>query len=367
MKFECIHNHLLLAVEQVAKARSKNTQHLILQDIFISLSDHQLTLRATNLEITCEKTIPVKGIQNGTCLVSGDILVKAIQGFKSKKTVTTCEVIEGVFLLSSENDVIEIKINNKEDFPTLPKQGDEIVSIDQKTLSLLFREVLFCAAQTDIKPEIATVYIYNKDGFLISVATDVYRLAEKRIKYDIESDIYLLIPQKHIMEMLSIFESEEGDEEGGIVLYKNENIITLIKNTITISMHILSGQFPDYRQLFPKEFTTTVQVKKEDLIQALQVTSLFTENYSPLSCQINKNTLVLHTKNEKTGKATQTIQVTTEGEEIAAYYNNKYFLDVFPHLEGKDITLGFTVATRPIVIQSKESNSFTYLLMPVNR
>ena len=106
---------------------------------------------------------------------------------------------------------------------------------------------------------------------------------------------------------------------------------------------------------------------KEDLTKALTATSLFTENYSPLNCQIENKTLILQTKNEVIGSATQIINIQQEGPDTQANYNNRYFLDVIPHLTGKNITLSFTTPNKPVVLKSVEDTSFIYLLMPVNR
>jgi DNA polymerase-3 subunit beta len=152
-----------------------------------------------------------------------------------------------------------------------------------------------------------------------------------------------------------------------VVISTQEHTITFTKNTLTISVHSIKGQFPDYRQLFPKQYTTEVLIEKEALVKALSTTSLFIENYTPLSCQVHENTLTLLSKNETFGSATQVLDITKEGEGIQTHYNNRYFLDVFPHLQNGLVTLSFTVFNRPVVIRNKEDTSFLYLLMPVNR
>jgi DNA polymerase III sliding clamp (beta) subunit (PCNA family) len=92
-------------------------------------------------------------------------------------------VIDGVFCITTEKGVIEIKTNPYEDFPTLPKQGDQIGGIAKVTLISLFKEVSFCSAKTDIKPEISSIFIYTKDQIqFMAVATDSFRLAEKTFR-----------------------------------------------------------------------------------------------------------------------------------------------------------------------------------------
>ena len=158
----------------------------------------------------------------------------------------------------SHRSVIEIKITPYEDFPTLPKQGITLGTLSKENLNTLLRDVSFCAATTEIKPEIASLYIYTKDDFIYAVATDSYRLAEKRIPNENGIECSLLIPQKHIGEILQIINEETQD----LILSINESILSISSANLTLSIHTITGQFPDYQQLFPKEFTTTIELSK---------------------------------------------------------------------------------------------------------
>jgi DNA polymerase-3 subunit beta len=365
MKFECKGTSLITVVTSVSKARSKQTSQNYLQDIHIELENHLLTLRATNLEISCEKSVSVKGIQNGKCIVKGDTLVKITQLLQKQDETLVCELIDGVFSIKKESGVIELKTTPYEDFPTLPTQGESLGVISNKILTSIIRDVSFCAATTEIKPEISSVYIYTENETTITaVATDSYRLAEKRSDLHKPLTLSILIPQKHIVDILSILSEELGD----ISLYKNESIITCISESgLTLCLHTVTGQFPDYKQLFPKAFTTNVLIQKEDLQKALNLTTYFTEDYSQVECIFANNIVTTHSKNESIGQATNTIQSKQEGDDTEAKYNNKFFLESLSHVTGKQIELYFTTPNRPVFIKGTEDATFTYLLMPLTR
>lgn len=363
MKFECKGEVFIKAVEQVSRARSKTQSQQSLLDIHLEVINHLLTLRATNLELFCEKSIPIKGLVNGACLLQGETLLRIISTFNSKDITLICEIIEGVFTITTEKGVIEIKTTPYEDFPTLPPQGDLIGSLPKESIDILLREVSFCSATTDIKPEISSIFIFTKDNLIYSVATDSYRLAEKTILNDKDLDFSFLIPQKHIGEILQIINDEEGD----IVLSKNQSILTLSGTTLTLSIHTITGHFPDYKQLFPKEYTTTVSVSKEELKKALLLTTFFNEQYSQVECIFTDNKCTVHSKSEKVGQVTHTIEAKKEGDDIEVKYNNKFFLDVLPHIQGDTLTCMFTTPNKPLFIQGKKDISFIYLLMPLNR
>lgn len=363
MKFECRGEVFIKAVQQVARARSKHQSQNYLQDVHLELDTHLLTVRATNLELFCEKSVAVKGIMNGKCILQGEAFLRILSTFQSLDTVLTCEVHEGVFSITTDKGVVEIKTTPYEDFPTLPHQGESIGDIQKEVLISLLKEVSFCAATTDIKPEIASIYLYSKDDLLYSVATDSYRLAEKTVVNETQLECSLLIPQKHIQDILQIIQEEEGK----CALSQNNGILTLSMEGLTLSIHTVTGQFPDYRQLFPKEFTTKVTMSKEELQKALTLTTFFNESYSQVECIFTDNKVTLHSKNEAIGQVTHTIHSTKEGEDIEVKYNNRYFLDVLPHIEGGTVVSSFTTPNRPMFIQGTQDIHFMYLLMPLNR
>jgi DNA polymerase III subunit beta len=363
MKFECKGEVFIKAVQQVSRARSKTQSQNYLQDIHIELDTHLLTLRATNLELFCEKSIPVKGMVNGNCLLQGETLLRIISTFQSKDMTLQCEIQDGVFTITTEKGLIEIKTTPYEDFPKLPQQGTVLGTLSKESLVMLLRDVSFCSAATEIKPEISSLYLYTKNDFMYAVATDSYRLAERAIPNERGLDFSVLLPQKHISEIIQIINEEEGD----LTLSKNGNIFSVASHNLTLSIHTITGHFPDYQQLFPKEFTTTITLSKEELQKALTLTTFFNEQYSQVECIFTDSKCTLHSKNETVGQVTHTISAKKEGEDIEAKYNNKYFLEVFPHIEGDTITCMFTTAMRPMFIRGTQDITFTYLLMPLNR
>jgi DNA polymerase-3 subunit beta len=363
MKFECKGEVFIKAAQQVAKARSKQQSKNYLQDIHLELDTHLLTIRATNLEIFCEKSISVKGFVNGKCLIQGETFLRILSSFQSLDVALSCEIVDGVFQVTTPKGVVEIKTTPYEDFPTLPSQGETLGSLSKEHLNALFKEVMFCAATTEIKPEIASVYVFSKDSLLYSVATDSYRLAEKTIPNETGIECSVLIPQKHIGDMLQIL----NEENGNISLSIHENIFSFSSDSLTLSVHTVTGHFPDYRQLFPAEFTTTITIRKDELQKALTLTTFFNEAYSKVECVFTDNKLTVHSKNESIGQVTHTIDAQKEGEDVEVTYNNRYFLDVIPHIQGQKIECRFTTTNRPMFIRSMEDVSFTYLLMPLNR
>lgn len=374
MKFEINSIKLFKIINQVGKARNKGTLNSYLNNIYIKSEDNNLIMRATNLELTCEKSVSMKGVVNGECLINGEVLVKISNYFSSIDTNIVCELIDEIFTISYLKNKIQLKTTKLEDFPNIPQSGKYLTSIKLKTYIDLIRSVSFCASTSEIKPEISSVYLYSKGNELFSVATDSFRLAEKKIIFkNNEEDINILISQKNINEKISILESlkdEEGGEDTEIELYSNENILTIQNTNTTLAIRSINGNFPDYRQLFPKEWTTKAEVNKTELRNTLNLSTVFVNNYSYIDLEVSseENIIKTNSKNDKIGVLDkEIIPKKITGDSVFASYNSNYFLEGLSHIGSEDVELYFTQSIRPMFIRDGQDESFTYLLMPLNK
>ena len=374
MKFEINSIKLFKAINQVGKARNKNNINQLLNNIYIKVEDNSLIMRATNLELTCEKSISIKGLVNGECLVNGEILTKISNYFSNIDTVISCELIDNNLNISYLKNKLQLKTIELDEFPKIPKAGNFLTTINLKTYINLIRSVSFCAATTEIKPEISSIYLYSKNNELFSVATDSFRLAEKKIIFNIntEEEINILISQKNINEKLSILEGLIESDEDTIDIFHNENILTIQKENTILAIRSINGNFPDYRQLFPKEFNTKIIVNKSEIKNILNLSTVFVNNYSYIDLEIDlENKLIKSkSKNDKIGsleKELNILEVELEGGNLEVSYNSNYFLDGISQINSEELELIFTTSNKPVFIKNSKDESFTYLLMPLNK
>lgn len=378
MKFEVNSIKISTLISQVLKARNKDSVNTYLNNVYINNEDNNLTIRATNLEITCEKTIQVKGVLNGKCLINGDILFKLANTLLNIDTNITFELeddnILNINYLKNNIKLKTTKIDGffVDDFPNLPKKGKEITKIKIDSYINLIKSVAFCASTTEIIPTLASIYLYSLNNELYSVATDSFRLVQKKIQFKIENDFSILISQKNINEKISILENlkEEYGNNSEITLYNNDNLLTVeIENTIIV-IRSISGSFPDYKQLFPKEFKTKIEINKNELKTSLNLSTIFVDSYSYIEMDINteEKTIKFNSKNDKIGILNREINPKNiEGDNTKVSYNSNYFLEGISNIDNENIELLLTESNRPLFIKNPKDESFVYLLMPLNK
>jgi DNA polymerase-3 subunit beta len=379
MKFYVTATAFTQAINSISKATSKSNSNPLLECIYIKAEEHSLTLRASNLEIIAEKNIPIKGEMNGSALLKASVFTKLINTFSKSAENLIIEKEGNVLRVSCADDIFELDILNEDSFPNLPSglegsENNKFLEISKTVFIDSIRSVSFAASTSEIKPEIASVYIYTKDNFLFTVATDSYRLAEKKIYIEgLVEDFSLIIPIKNIGMILSILEDVSDDNL--VFSPYSDGVIVSLKD-INIAIRTINGTFPDYKQLFPKSYIFKVNLNKSEITNALQLTTFIALNYAfcNIKSEKEKGILKITSKESNVGATKKSLKVEFEQEEkgenwddFEVNYNSNYFLDGLQKINNEKIKINFTTVARPAFISSPDDTSFVYLLMPLNR
>ena len=365
MKLECEIEKLKNAITQAERITGKNLTLPVLNSILLNASGKSLKIRATNLSLGIEIEIPAKIEKEGVIAVSGSVLVGIFSNILQNENVFLEEKDQNL-LIKTKKSQIKLKSQPNEDFPTIPKVSGDTFEIDAKKLMDGIKSVYYSSSVSDIKPEISSVYFYSKNDNLIFVSTDSFRLAEKKIKTKNKEEIQgILIPFKNIPEILRVF----GDFSGEIRIYFNKNQISFSSDNIYLTSRIIDGIFPDYTQIIPKEFKTECVVLKQDLLNALKLSNIFSDKFNQVNLVIKpKNKIFeLSSQNNEIGENKTYLEAVVSGEDVEVSFNYKYFIDCFQSINVDSVSIKLNQSSKPIVVSGATDNSFTYLIMPMNR
>jgi DNA polymerase-3 subunit beta len=365
MKLQCKTEQLKNAVSLAEKMTGKNLTLPTLHAILLIASGKSLKIRSTNLAVGIEIEIPAMVEQEGVVLIKGEVLSSVAGNIPPKHDVVLSLEQENL-KVSSEGSTTIIKCLPQEDFPTLPLVEGESFEIKGSVLQEGIRSVYFCAATTEIKPEIASIFIYTDQDSLVFVATDSFRLAEKRLKIKHLPEISkILIPYKSIPDILRVIDLFSGD----VKIVFNRNQLSISGGGVYFTTRLIDGAFPDYKMIIPKEEKTKVVVIKGELLSTLRLSTIFADKFFQVtfSVQPQQKQVLINSKNTDVGSSSSSIDAVVEGEPIEVSFNLKYFLDVFQALTVDSLSISFTEPNRPIIIKGVGDMAFLYLLMPTNR
>ncbi len=340
----------------------------VLGYVFITTQENSVCVRSTNLSLGIEEVIPGKIEEQGSCVISAQVLIDTL-GTLSPQSVLTFIHKDSVCIVRTESTESTIKTITAEDFPSLPLIADGSLSMTCTASDLIhaFKSVMYAASHSDIKPEISSLYFYTEGNDCVFVSTDSFRLAEKKIPcMNVKTDIPgSMIPIKNVQILHRILQ----DIDTTVDIFVTQSQIVFTTPTLYLVSRLVDGNYPDYRQIIPTETTTEITVLRQDFIHALQTVTLFSDKFTQMDMTIDSQTKTCTCFSEQAdvGRAQAVIQVQTTGESITLRYNARYLLDCLQVISSDSVTLECTTPQRPMIIRPTGEYDFMYLIMPLHR
>jgi DNA polymerase III subunit beta len=362
MKAECIREKLLHALTRADKVTGKNPSLAILSCVIIAAEGNQVVLKSTNLEVGLEVVIPAKVESDGIVAIQADILASFLSNTPQEKNVTL-EMIDNTLIATAGLQKATIKTFGYEDFPGIPNAGEDKVDVDVEDFFTGLQSVWYSASVSSIKPELSSVYVYNQGDNLVFVATDSFRLAEKRVKVKgIPLDFQLLIPFKNISDIVKAFEGVTGMVE----LSYNKNQLTLRTDSIYLASRLVDGIFPDYKKIIPNEHSTETTILKSDFVQALRMMRVFSDKFNQVSLSVSnqKSHCEFASKNSDVGEGNYTIKAKVVGDSVKLTFNHKYLIDCLSAIPAESLIMRFNGVGKALIVTGYHDDSFKYLVMP---
>jgi len=364
MKLVCDTTRLKDAVVAAERLTGKRTSLPVLKYILVIAGEQGVKLRATNLDIGVEIDIPARVTEEGVTAVPGDVLGNFLSCLSGEKNVTL-ELVRENILIASEKQSTIIKCAGYEDFPNIPVPEKGITfTIDGKQLIAGFRATAYSAALSDIKPEFASIMLGIDGGHLVFAASDSSRLAEKRIaiKNLPPEQSSILVPVRNAAEIMRLLEQFPG--EVTVVVTKHQ--LGIIGERVRITSRLIDGVFPDYKQIIPKVQTTEAVVLREDLLNALKLTNVFSGKLQQVRLKIYPNDKVFEVESRQSdvGENTTRVDATLTGDDVELLFNQRFIGDVLTYISTDSISLTASVG-KPLIIRPIGDQTFTYLVMPM--
>lgn len=366
MKFSVNKDAFQKGVAQAERIAGKHLSLPVLHCVLILAQGKEVVLRATNLDLGLEVRIPAQIEEDGVVAVPASTLGSFLGATPNADTLTLRNEDKHVVITTPKTE-IKVPVYNHEDFPLLPPAPtEELFSVNAADFAGALRSVWWAASTTSIKPELSSVYIFANGSELTCVATDSFRLAEKRISGKAPQSFEgVLIPLKNVAEVIRHIENAER----GIVVRGDGHQIGIDVDGAYLSSRIIDGNFPDYQQIVPKEFGSQATLLKQDMLDALKQSRIFSDQFNKVSAKFDSDekSVTLKTINPTTGESVITLEGDVTGESLELNFNYAYWSDPLQSIKTDRIAIEFAGAGKPARIRSVGDQSFTYIVMPMNR
>jgi len=373
MKILILQEKIKKGLSIIERISSKSLTLPILNNVLISTEKSFLKLSTTDLEIGINWWSLAKIEKEGEIVIPSKLLLNFINLLPNKKI----NFIKKGDDLNIECDNYNTKIKgfSPEEFPIIPKIGkEEFISVKNMDFCKGLSQLVDIATPSTTRPEISGLYFNFKKDLITTAATDSFRLGEKTIslrgKGPIDKEYSLIIPQKTIKEVINIFSEKEGEMK----IYFSPNQImfeSLMQETIHEEIQIISrlieGEYPNYKEIIPKKFTTQLILNKEDFINQIKSAALFSGKVSEIKLKVNSagKEVDILSQSIDIGDYKSSIPSKIKGNDLTISFNYRFLLDGLLNIKSSEVTLDLNGDSGPGVLRPVGDETYLYVVMPI--
>ncbi len=359
----------LYLVQGVVEKRSSLP---ILAHVLIESAEGIVSLGATDLEVgirqQCKSTVK----KNGAVTTDARKLYEIIRELPPER-VSLRASGNGWLDVSSGKSRFRLASLDPKEFPAvIPTEQagtppPATASLSAKTLREMVEKTLFAASPDETRLQLSGVYLEaQKEGKLRMVASDGHRLSLIERETAIPEPTAwprAILPRKGLIEARKLLEKSEGD----VTLALKGTTAILKKDTTELSMRLVEGEFPDYKQIIPTDKKHTITFSREDFLGALRrLLVLTTERSRGIKLQTEKERMEISVNTPDVGEGVEEIGVAHEGESITIGFNGRYLIEALTVMEeGQKVVLYLKDEVSPGLLQTEEDKDFSYVIMPM--
>ncbi len=374
MKLEVLKDELNFGLNLLSRLATRNPNLPILEGVLLNAEKNFLSLTATDLEVGTQWWILSKVESPGKVVVPARILSDLVRLIGDRDI--HLESSQKVLRVQYESGQNQIQGLNVDDFPLLPEAtGKTTMEIDSWKFCQGLKQVLYCVASSESRPEISGVYLRFNSKHVVMAATDSFRLAEKDVESvekskGLNKDIALILPVKAAQQVIAVFEAMNKpvkiDLAADQIVFEGGMDHTSHPRVRVVS-RLIEGVYPDYQGVIPKNFKITLQVSRSQLLNKVKAANLFNDqvNEVHLSVKTKEKKLYVESRSTKIGESKAFIPAKIKGEDVDITFNSRYLIDVLSNLGSAEVVLSLNDSEKAGLLKPADDNSYRYILMPI--
>lgn len=367
MKIICYKDKIIKAINSVVKGVASKTTMPILEGILIQTNDNEIKLTTYDLEIGIEYVMECEVKEQGSTVVNAIMFSEIIRKLPDTEIHISLND-KNLLEIECEGSLYKLATMNPEEFPELPKiEIENSIEVDQNVLKNMIRKTIFAVSSEESRPIFTGCLFEIENNKLTLVAVDGFRLALRSIYLNKQSNNFsAVIPGKTLTEVNKII--SDSFEPVKIGVAKNQALFEM--DQCKVVTRILDGEFLNYKNVIPSNWETRMKVNKNSLqnsferISLISASSVEKEKKYPVKVQVEIGKVIISCTNQ-TGDAKEELYVSTEGKNLEAGFNPKYFLDSLKAIDDEEVFVEFGTSISPCLVKSVENNDYTYMILPI--
>ncbi len=360
MEFSVTKSALLNELSTTQGVVERKTTIPILSNLLVEAKGSQLTITATDLELSIRTSCEAKIKKEGAGTIPAKKLLELVRLLPEGEIKV--KLLENHWVeIVSDKKKYKLVGMAKENFPALPVMPHTLVKIPAAIIENLIRKTKFAISMEESRYTLNGGLLILKPDTLAMVATDGHRLALAETDHKLtglNGEVKVLIPKK-AMDEVEKLSSAAGSDDAHVEFAKDESHLFFQVGHRLLISRILTGQFPNYEAVLPRDNNKTVVLERVELSDAVRRVSQLADQRS--------HAVKLAASSPEYGEAKESIEKEFKGEPIAIGFNSSYMLDFLAAAADGPISIELkdeqsAGQMRPL---ADESYRYRYIIMPM--
>jgi DNA polymerase-3 subunit beta len=375
MKFICTQSELNTQLSSVSRAVPARPSRPVLGNILATAdADTQsVTLIGFDEVLGIESQFDAQVETSGSLTLPAKLLGDIVSRLPGEDITLAVEDDEVTLTLTSSSGRYQVRGLSAEDYPALPTvDTGEVVALPAEALLEGLRGSLFASSADETKQVLTGVHLMAETDGLEFAATDGHRLAVVQTSDESGTSgadmaaMNVTVPAKALRELERMIQGYASTEPVTVRLDETQVLFDLGSQKLTT--RLLEGQYPNYRQLLPKQFARQVTLNRRDLVSSLErIAVLAGQKNDIIKMSLNSGDQVvsLSVEAQEVGSGQEDLQAQISGDDLDIAFNVRYLLDGLKAFDSSEVQLQCNAATSPAVMLPLGEIKMTYLVMPV--
>ncbi|MGB9072964.1 MAG: DNA polymerase III subunit beta [Terriglobales bacterium] len=363
-KFELLRE--LTATQGVVE---RKTTIPILSNYLFEASADKLSLTATDLDLSLRTACNAKVKKEGACTIPARKLYDYVKLLPDADI--TIRLLENHWVSircgRSNTKMVGMARSNFPSLPVFPVAG--VVKIPAQVLRAMIAKTGFAIASEESRYTLNGALMVLKPESITMVATDGHRLAHierSSEKFDgVSGEMKTLVPKKAMDELKTLLDATDAES---IDFAKDESTLFFQVGPRLLTSRQLTGQFPNYEAVLPKEISKSVTVQGADLGAAISRVAQFADERShAVRLKLEKGELKLSASSTETGESEDSIEIAYNGDPLTIGFNAQYLIEFIKASGAGEVKLELKDAQSAGQFRPAEGEDYKYryIVMPM--
>ncbi len=301
----------------------------ILSNFLFEAADDKLTITATDLDQSLRTSCAAKVKKAGACTIPAKKLYDYIKLLPEGDISIKLQDNHWVQIRAgrSNTKMVGMARANFPQVPEFPSVGS--FKIAAPALRNMISKTIFAISNEESRYTLNGALLVLKAESMAMVATDGHRLAhiEKlgETLEGISGEKKTLIPKKALAELSGLLANTDAD----VIEYADDDQTLFFKiGGRVLTSRKLTGQFPNYEAVLPRDNTKFVIVRSEDLMASIQRVAQFADERSgAIKLRLEQNELKISAQSTDAGESEDIIETPYNYDPIVVGFNSSYLID----------------------------------------